>query len=372
MRKSRFKLIKKTERWLHRKKGTDTLSIPTDIDTDRISRFVILGGEEYASDGTMSGVGDYDTGSGSYVIDVHAHGTNYLSGTDFANIHLSKNISTATKPSLSASSYIFVPDADTDGTVIIGRDVIKFKETTAYTIAFTVKYLTNTKPKDLKLTFNYTDGTSYTPTFDTTAKSITGCVSSDPQKTIAYISSYVGDRKATNYTLSDFGLYEGVYANHADVHVPYTGERSRMILDAPLYSIGYASDELDLRRKALLRKIRKMRIDHTSEIDMTDGAFRIPLDAPARVGSRIVCSGRTVCDVSLSEDGEALVPLFPVDITETSEARSYLLDNPFDVYYILREPDVYTADISCPNLLGSTAVELFCNIAPRKFFVEYY
>ena len=379
MRKSRLRLIKKTERWLHRKRGTDTLGIPTDIDTDRISRFVILGSADGEDEGMLSGVGDYDEASGKYVIGIHTHGKNLLGGAEFAAIHMSKQIATVSKPSLSATNYIFTADAGKDGVPIIDRSVIKFKERTAYTITFAVRYLNAIVPRDLRLTFNYTDGTSYTPTFNTALKNLSGCASSDPEKTVAYISHYPGDNKAINYTLASFGIYEGVYATPEEIHEPYVGERRQITLDAPLYSIGYASDELDLKSGTLRRKVRKLRIDASAEVEATDteGVFAIPLDAPARVGSYAVRSALPDesgegCEVSVSDGGASILIRPPGELTEVSEAISYLEGGAFDLYYILSVPEVTDSGIECPSLMGRTAVDLLCGTPPRKCYVEYY
>ena len=131
MRKDQLKLIKKTEHWLHRKKGTVGFSFPTDIDTEKITRFVILGRSDTEENGTLRGVGDYDADSGSYVIGLHVRGKNLLGGRQFAEKHMEKGICTVSKPSLGDTNYSFIPDVDKGGIPIIDGSVIKFKEKTS-------------------------------------------------------------------------------------------------------------------------------------------------------------------------------------------------------------------------------------------------
>lgn len=379
MRKNQLKLIKKTERWLHRKKGEDSFVIPPDIDTAKITRFVILGSCAGEENGTLLGVGNYDESSGSYVIGIHAHGKNLLSCLDFAAAHTEKQICTSIKPALTADKFAFIPDSDKVGTPIIDKSMVKFKEKTAYTLAFTAAYITTTKPRDLKITFNYTDGTSYTPIYDSAIKNITDCQVTDPEKTLAYISSYVAARSMTIYIIQDFGLYEGAYTVHEEVHEPYVGARSKITLDAPLYSIGYASDELDLKSGTLLRKIERLHVDSSVSVSQTDteGVFRIDLDAPMRHGGRIISPYGEItdgcdCGLSASDDGCSLFFMPPGNLMQTDEVESYLAQNPFDVFYVLRTPKQQTLEVLCPELNGTTAVDILTDTAPRKCFVEYY
>ena len=379
MRKDQLKLIKRTERWLHRKKGSIGFSFPTDIDTEKITRFVILGRSDTGENGTLRGVGDYEASSGSYVIGLHVRGKNLLGGRQFAEKHIEKQICTVSKPSLGDTNYSFVPDVDKEGRPIIDGSVIKFKEKTAYTLAFTARYLMGTTPKDLKITFEYTDGTSYTPIYDTIKKTITDCVSTDPEKTVRCISSYTGDHRATIFVLADFGLYEGIYTAHAEMHEPYVGEHFKIELDAPLYSIGYASDELDLKSGKLMRKIGRLRVDGSALVSETDteGIFEIALPSPMRPGSRTVSpygeiSEDSECGISASESESSLLLKPPGGLTSVSEVKSYLEANAFDIFYILASPVEQGLNIACPNLGGKSAIDVTSEISPRKCFVEYY
>ena len=379
MRKDGLKLIKRTERWLHRKRGTEGFRIPEDIYADRITRLVLLGSSEGAEDGILRGVGDLDEASGKYVIGIHVHGSNLLGGRELAELHVARSICTVSKPTITQTNFAVIPDADKNGAPIIDKKVIRFKEKTSYTLAYTVKYLNTAKPRDLKLSFKYTDGTFFTPTYDTTKKTFTDCMISDPEKTLECIASYAGDQKSTVFVIADFGIYEGSHPVHAEVHEPYVGERLNIELDAPLYSIGYASDELDLKSGTLLRKIRRIRIDSSCDIGETDaaGIFEIKLDEPMRRGGATVSPHSEIsesgeCGISASEDGTSIIFKPPGEITDIGGARGYLAGNPFDLFYILDTPVLTALPTACPDLIGKSAVDILTDVPGRKCYVEYY
>lgn len=379
MRKDGLKLIKKTERWLHRKRGTYSFRIPEDLATERITRFVLLGSSEVTAEGGLRGVGDYDPESGRYAIVIHVHGNNLLGGYEFGELHIAKQICTVSKPTLSATNFIFIPDVDKEGTPIVDRSVIRFKEKTPYTLAYTVKYMNTAKPRDLKLTFKYTDGTSFTPTYDTTKKTFTDCKITDPEKTVECISTYAGDNKTTVFVIADFGIYEGAHPVHAEVQEPYIGEKIKIELDAPLYSIGYASDELDLKNGTLLRKIERLRVDSSADVreTETEGVFEIKLPYPMRRGGATVSPYGEITDstdggISASEDGTAIFFKPEGEPLDLNGVGTYLSDNPFDLFYILDTPKLQTLAIDCPDMIGKNAVDILTDVPARKCFVEYY
>ncbi len=380
MRKSGFRLIRKTLRRMHRKKGVYDLIIPPDIQKDSIVRFVIQGkGEFNEDDGSFRGVGDYDSESKSYKIRLHIHGKNYLSGREFAEIHLSKNIGSDTAPTLNDTLYAFTPNKDVGGVPIIDKSIIRFKEKTAYTLAFTVSYASASKPRDLKLTFVYTDGTTYTPTKDNYNSTFTECVSTDPEKTLDRICSYKGDGQLTAYTLANFGIYEGVYETHAEAHEAYVGERLEISLDAPLYAIESAADELDLLSGNVTRKIRTERIDGTAEIKNTDmdGIFSIALKNKARCNSTVISHYGILVDgtdvgIKGSEDGSAILFKTPSRIKSIEDLSEYLSANPFDIAYISAEPTVIASGIKLPDTYGKTILNILTEFKPKKCFIEYY
>ena len=380
MRKRGYGLIRKTVRWLHRRKGVVDIKIPSDLEKERITRFILQGNSTVRnSDGAFIGVGDYDEESGKYKIGLHIHGKNYLGGNEFAQIHLSKGMSTTTKPTLSETQYTFTPDLGTGGIPIIDKSIIRFKENTAYTLAFTVKYSTATKPRDLKMTFKYTDGTSYTPTKDKYTKQFTECVSTDPTKTIDMIVSYIGDRQPTGFVLADFGIYEGTYATHAEAHESYIGQRMSILIDSPLYSIGTARDEIDLFSGELTRKICIEKISEKSDISETDteGVYLISLNKKARIGSAQFSPYGDLTEdseagIHISDDGMSIIFKPGAQISNLDALYSYLAANSFDIAYVLNEPTKETLNFSAPETIGKTTIDIFSEIAPKRCIIEYY
>ena len=365
---------------MHRKKGTVDLAIPPDIQKDSIVRFVLQGNSAIDNnDGSFLGVGDYDNESKSYKIKLHIHGKNYLSGREFAEIHLSKKLESTINSSLSEKQYAFAANRDVGGVPIIDKSIIKFKEKTAYTLAFSVRYGSTTSPRDFKLSFVYTDGSIYTPIKDTYASRLTECVSTDPEKTVDHICSYRGDGQVIGYTLADFGIYEGIHTIHAEVHEPYVGERIEISLDAPLYAIGAASDELDLLSGKITRKICTEKIDATAEIESTDedGIFSISLKNQARRNSSVISPHGSLTDstdtgIGLSDDGNSVLFKAPEGIDSVETLSEYLNANAFSIAYILNEPTVTSADISALDTCGKTILDVMTEISPKRCFIEYY
>ena len=378
MRKRGFSLIRKTERWMHRRRGTCEILIPSDIQSERVTKFILQGsGETSESGARLIGVGDYDSENGAYKINLHIHGRNYLSGEDFAAIHMSKEI--CTSAAVKNGQYMFIPDADSPEIPLIDKSIIKFKENTAYTIAFTVKYLTSTKPRDLKLKINYTDGTSYIPSYDSYIKEFTECISTDPTKTIKEIASYIGDKQLTVFITEKFGIYQGIYSTHAEAHEAYNGEKYDISLTAPLYAIDYSRDEIDLIHGEVTRKIKKLLIDASSEIRQTDtdGVYAIALEDHARIGSRIVSpltspSESSESGICLSENGEEVIFYAPEEISDLGEMEEYLRENPFEIFYVLKETVTEYIEPFSSSLEGKSVIDIKTEIAPEKCFIEYH
>ena len=382
MRKRGFKLIRKTLRWLHRKRGTLDVPLSDDMTSSGISKFILRGrGEVRESDGAFIGVGDYDSELDAYRLRFHIHGKNYLGGKEFCAIHSSRGITNDMKPGINDTQYIFVADQTSEGVPVIDSSTIKFKEKTAYTLAYQVRYISSMKPRDLKLTFNYTDGTSYTPSMNTYATNLTECVSTDPEKTIKHISSHVGDRQVTIYILANFGIYEGIHTVHADVHEPYVGERHDILLEAPLYSIGTAADELDLLTGTLTRKIKILDVTsslYISETD-TDGVFMIELGDPARTDIGLIAPFGMLTEdcesgIMLSHMGSAIYFKPPGNLSNVEEIREYLDNNPFKVAYALHDPvtQLSNAYVYLPDVAGKTVIDVLTEVDPKICYIEYY
>ena len=378
MRKHGFTLTRKTEFWMHRRRGCSDISLTEEIDSGKITKFILQGrGVISEDDGSFIGVGDYDSESGCYKIPLHIHGKNYLSGSDFAAIHSSKNV--CSNSATQSDQYMFIPANNSSGVTLIDESLIKFKENTAYTIAFSVKFMTSTKPRDLKISINYTDGTSYTPTYDSYAKEFTECISTDPEKTVKEIVSYIGDKQVTIYLMSKFGIYQGVHTSHADVHESYIGERYEILLNSPLFAIDYSRDEVDLLRGRITRKIKTQTIGSEAEINKTDeeGIFAITLDKPARPGSRIISPKPTLTEdsgegICLSENGSEILFKPSTNLTEISEVKEYLSGAEFAIAYVLNEPETEYISPYLPATEGKAYVDILTKVSPKKFFIEYH
>ena len=222
MRKNKLKMIKETTERLHRRKGTQSLAFSDGITTEQLRFFKIFGNTEIDENENIIGVGN-SKDNGIYSISIKIGSSNLLGGAEFAQIHIASKVSTV--KTLSDTEYICAPKATYNGTQIINSSVIPFKKRTAYTIAASIRYFNNETSRNIKLRFDYDDGTFDIPTLPINSMSAIWCVSSNPEKTLIAISSYSPNGHPIAYSLEKFGIYEGEYSSFDEVHEPYISEQ---------------------------------------------------------------------------------------------------------------------------------------------------
>jgi hypothetical protein len=271
-------------------------------------------------------------------------------------------------------------DPSHNGMTILDKRHIKFKENTPYTISGRFNSV-----KDLHLRFVYSDGT-YSGTVLQNYKAygfyIEGATPSLKDKTVVAIEVYVEGISSTNYTTNNtyFGVYEGAYTKHTDCYEEYNGESFKYYLDAPLMSMGYASDELDLMSGEVTRKIRKETVSSNAKIEgeYSEGVYVIAPDMPMRADSSLYSSLPVLDEadimtaelgVALTDDGRICVKI--PGITGENELISYLEENPFTITYIMNEPIKEVAEGTLPTRDTLSIIDVFCEVLPRKFYAEY-
>ena len=375
MSKSRLKLSRKTEMWLHRSKSEDSVTLPA-IDA-RLLRIRLLGNSHLLDTGELLGTGDYDEESGKYTILFRAHGKNLYGANDYIQTWIDSGA--YTNYELKSTTLKLTFSTAYNGTTIFDKRHIKFKENTQYTISGRFQ-----NPKQLYMRFVYSDGT-YSDTTLQNVKSLVfyseGVAISLKDKTLVGIESYT-DAEGRYYTttIKQIGIYEGAQQSHADCYEEYNGESFRYYLDAPLMRIGYASDELDLMSGEVTRKIRTETVGSKASIEgaYAEGIYVIAPEVPLRADSPLYSSLPVLTEadimtaetgVSLCEGGKICVKI--PDINSEEELLSYLKDNPFTITYIMSEPIKEMAEGSLPNRDMLSVIDAFCEVLPRKFYAEY-
>ena len=370
----RLKLIRKTLVHLHRRRGTSSLTLPSDLAYSAITRFRLLGEGCLEADGTLGGVGDLNTESGEYYLPIAMRGRNLMSGRDFASIHITKkDVMGSAKPSINDTYYFCGVNTNGNGTVILDNSNFHFKENTAYTFTFTITYLNTARPRYPNLCVNYTDGTSYIPSYDTNTTTLTEIFSTDPSKTIAAITSFVYSNSTLRMTLADFGIFEGVYNSFSEAFEPYIGTTVNIMLTAPLRSVGYSRDERDLKTGELKRKICLTQLNADTDFNWieTDKEtfIRAALPSPARIGSRIYLS-RENEPVSLSKDGESLDIRIP-ELIDPSLANDYFSEYPLSVGYVMKDPIYEQTDALGALPAGAYTVAVESSATPKLIYAEF-
>lgn len=375
MSKSRLKLSRKTEMWLHRSKSEDSVTLPA-IDA-RLLRIRLLGNSHLLDTGELLGTGDYDEESGKYTILFRAHGKNLYGANDYIQTWIDSGA--YKKHELKSTNLKLTFSTDYNGTTIFDKRHIKFKENTQYTISGRFQ-----NPKQLYMRFVYSDGT-YSDTTLQNIKSLgfysDGVAISLKDKTLVAIISHT-DTEGIYYTtvIKQIGIYEGAQQSHADCYEEYNGESFRYYLDAPLMRIGYASDELDLMSGEVTRKIRTETVGSKASIEgeYAEGIYVIAPEVPLRADSPLYSSlpVLTEADIMTAEAGVALCEGGKIcvkipDINSEEELLSYLKDNPFTITYIMSEPIKEMAEGGLPSRDMLSVIDAFCEILPRKFYAEY-
>ena len=246
MRRSWYNAIKKTEQWYKYKGGEDSIRLTYTGDEELIHRMRLLGKTYLDDGGVISGIGDSDE-NGDCSLEVHCHGENLFSGIDLMST-LKKVKVTSYETSVENNRYSIQFESKYNGTVILDRRNIKFKENTVYTIAGYFSYTSSTTTangRKLQMRFNYTDGTYTEMKYKSTSKNVYAYVASTEGKTIRNITAYVTKEERIQIGIPEFGIFEGTLPNYTKGFVDYNGNRLAVNLDAPLLGQDSAYDELD-------------------------------------------------------------------------------------------------------------------------------
>lgn len=375
MRKRNFKLIRKTLEWRHRRKGTDTMLLPQNVPLENFRYFKIFGSD---AKNFAAGVGDYDEELSSYVIPFHVHGKNLMGGEEFMAVHSALNISKIA-PAIVSGCYSTTPMPEHNGTVVIGPKHVKFKEKTAYTLALHLKYFTSSSKRSIGLRFEYSDGTYDAPIINSTSREFRLCFTSDPAKNLVAIASSNETAYNVRYGIEGFGFFEGAYSEYDEIFEPYIGARGYVTTDRPLLKIDTSADEIDVVNGRSVRKIQKIRIESTCELSATDDecVFKIPLPTPMRQDRRFISpfsplSNDAEVGLSVNESADALLFKASSDIRSEEDMTEYLLSNPFEVFYVMREYEYQSAaTIYIMQFDKELPLEIFTTEAPSKIIAEY-
>lgn len=376
MGKSKLKLAKKTEEWLHRSKGADTVTLPTLDNTLR--RFRLFGNTQILDTGELRGVGDYNAELGKYVILFRAHGRNLFGNEEYYQAWKESKAYSSISHGTTGFTVYFAPAYN--GMVVFDKRHVKFKENTQYTVAG--DFLISTD-YHLRMRFVYSDGTYSDVKLKKGIKhtlTTRGAATSLPDKTLVSINAYTEvDTKYTAY-MKYMGIYEGSYDTHDECYELYNGEDFEYRLYAPLMSIGYTSDELDLMTGNVTRKIHTEAIDGSASVEhkYSEGIYVITPKVPMRVGTRLLSSLPVMDEtqiteaeigVALCEGGKICVKL--PGVTDEGGFISYLNENPFTVTYVMKDSVKEMAEVTLPQRDTLSIIDVFTEVTPRKFYAEY-
>ena len=377
MRKYNFSLIKKTEVRYGLYKGASGFESDIPRDSERIMRFELHGKSAEAEDGTLTHVGDAAS-DGSYVIPFKLCGKNLMSAVDFANLHMAATTGSHT---LTDTYYRFIARSSDDGAVIIDSSIIPFKEKTQYTIGGHFSYIVQITNQPLQLKINYTNGSSEPLRFPTSEKDFYGAFVTAKGKTVKSITSFMQHNGPNKIMLDCFGIFEGAYDDILSVYEPYVATEFNISLSAPLRSLGYSSDVLDLKSKTVTRRIYTAQFgaDGDPEPWESDEIFMISLPYSMKQGCPIISNipeYETQEELSSAElgiyrfDKDALLIKIMGAATK-DDAISALSADPLIITYVL-DKSIYEAnDIEQPLTDGYTRIEVASSVMPKKFFMVY-
>ena len=375
MIKGKAYLIKKTPVWYKLSRGVDSISIPKGTAQSGIKYMKMQGN---TSSDTAGSVGDFDEERGKYVIKLHSHGKSFISGENFMQLVIQSGASETNKKE--SSGYFFTkPLEATNGSVVIDGRHIRFKENTQYTIATTAKYSYSASYRDLRLRFDYTDGSYYFPEVKKSQTQLQLCVCSEKGKTVRAISTHSTNTNGIRYLLTSFCIVEGAYETYAEASAKYSGEWAEILLDNPLRSFGYTRDEIDLISGKLTRRVGKVTIDSDVSCAYTndDTVFLIMLPQAMRPGCSFsspfppMDAGEEY-GIEASGDGRYIYLKLPESILESGSITQYLRDNPFEMVYPLKYPE--TEETELPVILRAadeSVVEIFTSTPPAKMISVY-
>ena len=368
MRKLNFKLMKETIEWPHRRKGSCAITLPANTSNESYRLFKICGAE---GDSALGGVGDYNETLGTYSLPMRVHGRNIMGGEEFMEVHAALGISKITA-SIVSGCYTTTPMPEYNGTVIIGPPLVNFKKNTPYTLALHLRYLSSATKRSIAMRFDYSDGTFDAPVINSTSREFRRCFTSDPNKQLVAISSHAENAANIRYGIDGFGLFEGAHEDYDTVFEAYRGFRHDLTLEAPLRKIDFSGDELDLLSGEVTRKIKAAILDGDCEIEATDddAVFKINLPRPARRGTRMLTDFTGEGEISVSDDGCALLKI--EGVTNEEDIRSYLSTSPISVSYVLKDyetEEVQTVEFESYD--EELTMNLISKTAPSRIIAEY-
>ncbi len=378
MRKRGFKLIRKTPVWLHRIKGKRSLQL-ADAGCE-LSSFRLFGETAAVENSQITGVGDYDPESNKYLINLKSHGRNLISGKEFFTIH--KNLGISPSATIDDEYYTVTVPPSANGTMIIDNTVISFKENKTYTLCAYMWYV-HTVPdglRNLRLAFEYSDGTSSPMTVVNSSYKIYVTARSISGKTVVGISSYADKEQTCRIGINSFGIFEGYYSSYDTCFEPYEAKNITIALDEPLLTVGYSKDELDLLEGTVTRRNRRFTIDGESDIERTDrqSEFRIRLPEPMMNAMNYLSSypqydpDAEACPVSVypSDDGE-YIHIIAEEGTDIDSLRTALSQSPLHLAYPLAEARKETVPNFTRVTFEQQYIDVCTSIEPKAIIAEY-
>ena len=376
MRRRGFKLIRKTPVWLHRLKGTSSLH---NKDKKSLNTLCLYGELSVSDEGEIIGVGDRTESIDEYAIKIKTHGRNLISGKDFFTIH--KNLGLSSSATLSSDYYTVNVSPSANGRMIIDRSHIAFKEGTSYTVCAYMWYVHTTSNgiRNLRMSFEYSDGTSTPMTVKNNSYKFYVCVSSTPGKTLVGISSYADLEQQCRIGVQTFGIFEGAYSQYENCYEAYEAEEKEILLSEPLFRVGYSKDELDLINGILTRRNRRCLLD-ASNLESTDNSceYRILLPEPMKTGMKFICSypqysetnNSDPVSVYPSEDGEYIYFVCREDIT-LDDLRDSLSTLAVDICYPIRDIKEEELENSARITPSHEYISICTAVKPHLLIAEY-
>ena len=381
MRKFAAKLIKKTDRRLHRSIGAGIISVPGGIGTEKIKNMRLFGNYSMNSDTSIAGVGDPDI-DGGYKITLKMHGRNMMSGEELALAHEAAGVCSA--QSTSQDIYTFTPRTYDNGTVILDGRHIKFKNDICYTVCGIANIASSSyAKKSIGLAFKYSDGSTERIEATALGTAIKFIHCSKAGKSITSIIAYADDTAQIKLTLSAFGIFEGQYSSYDEAFSAYDGETSVLTLSAPLGKVDFMKDYIDLEKGKVTRLTESIKIGGSAEILKTDvsGIFKIKLPSAIARDSTVKGVYRLISreamlagsyGFALCEDENYLYLRFIGSVTETDDAISKLNSSPIYISYVRAMKEVEDIAVTLSEKNTHTTLEVLTSITPSMLFAEYY
>lgn len=381
MRKFAARLIKRVENPLHRSRGTDAISFKDGCTEDDVLYMMMLGNSTVGVADGLRGVGDYDEEESAYKIKLRVHSRNLISGETFASAHSTASVTTTYN--YSGDNYSFKPRTAVDGTEVLGKDYIRFKGGTRYTLCAKGFFEDGfTETQCIGLAFAYTDGTVEPITVTLTDASFTACVSSAEGKSLSSIAAYADTMLRTTVAMSSFGIFEGVYTSYEDAFSAYSGYEREITVAEPLRRVGYHKDLFDMKAGVVHRWIQYFKTTaDTPPIETEyEGIFKFALPSPIFDTSVMQGVFRLVSledmkngthGICPTEDGNYIYYRSPSGTSDPAAVMEHLESSPVSISYLRAEAKLEDAEVTIDYLEGGTWVEVMTEVSPRSLAAEY-